>query len=152
MILTLKRRYKKADYTIGDLYVDGEWFCNIIEDTDRGLDSSMSFEDIARKKVYGKTAIPYGEYRIDMDTPSPKYTRLNPAYSRPYGHCMPRLIGVKGFSGILIHPGNTAKDSLGCLIPGLNTEKGKVTSSRSVWKKLMDIMLTDKDRLKIVIC
>jgi hypothetical protein len=47
MLITVDRKYKKSDYTIGNLYIDGKWFCNTLEDADRGLDSSMS-EDMIR--------------------------------------------------------------------------------------------------------
>jgi hypothetical protein len=39
------------------------------------------------------------------------------------------VLNVPGYSGIRIHKGNTAKDSAGCILPGMNTEKGKVTNS-----------------------
>ena len=49
--LLLDRKYKNETYTIGNLYVDGEWFCNSLEDKDRGLKSSMSLEEINKIKV-----------------------------------------------------------------------------------------------------
>ena len=56
MILTLKRKYFKNDYTIGKLYANGKYFCDTIEDKDRGLNSTMELKTIQREKVYGKTA------------------------------------------------------------------------------------------------
>jgi hypothetical protein len=73
MKLQLKRRYKGTNYTIGDLYIDGEWFSNTLEDTDRNLTSTMSKDEIVKVKVYGKTAIPTGTYVVDMNTVSPKF-------------------------------------------------------------------------------
>jgi hypothetical protein len=37
MILTLDRKYKKATYTIGKLYINGAYFSDTVEDKDRGL-------------------------------------------------------------------------------------------------------------------
>ena len=46
MKLKLERKYFKDTYTIGNLYVNGKYFCDTLEDKDRGLDDSMSLEDI----------------------------------------------------------------------------------------------------------
>ena len=141
MELKLKRKYKKETYTIGNLYVDGEWFCNTLEDKDRGLKSSMSLEEINKIKVYAETAIPAGRYKVIMDVVSPKYNKVK-WYKDNFGGRMPRLENVKGFSGILIHSGTTAVDSAGCIIVGLNKIKGNELESRAtfqkLWKKLED--------------
>ena len=139
--LLLDRKYRKETYTIGNLYVDGEWFCNTLEDKDRGLKSSMSLEEINKIKVYAETAIPTGRYKVIMDVVSPKYNKVK-WYKDNFGGRMPRLENVKGFSGILIHPGTTAVDSAGCIIVGFNKIKGNVLDSRAtfqkLWKKLED--------------
>ena len=67
MKLTLKRIYTCSTYTIGHLYADGEYLCDTLEDCDRGLTDKMTVEEISKKKVYGQTAIPKGNYEIDMD-------------------------------------------------------------------------------------
>ena len=137
--LLLDRKYKKDTYTIGDFYVDGEWFCNSMEDKDRGLKSSMSLEEISKIKVYAETAIPAGRYVVKMDVASPKYSRVK-WYKDNFGGRMPRLENVKGFSGVLIHPGTTAVDSAGCIIVGLNKKKGNVLESRATFQKLWKIL------------
>lgn len=139
MELNLKRKYKDPKYTIGDLYINDKLFCNTIEDTDRGLKDSMTLTDIKAKKVYGQTAIPAGTYEIDMNTVSPKFK--NRSWAKPYGGKLPRLIDVKGFDGVLIHVGNTAEDSLGCILVGKNTAKGKVKESTATFNKLMTLLL-----------
>lgn len=133
MNLKLVRIAFRETYTIGKLYVDGKYFCDVIEDKDRGLDDSMSVADILLKKKYGETAIPTGKYKVEM-TYSPKYKRI-----------MPLIQGVKGYSGIRIHSGNTAKDTLGCLLVGKNTKVGMVTDSRNTYQKLFAILQGQKD-------
>lgn len=140
MLLTVERKWKKSDYTIGNLSVDGVWFCNTLEDTDRGLSQNEPLASLMEKKVYGETAIPAGRYRITLDVVSPKYAAI-PWYNSLCGGRMPRLMNVPVFSGILIHPGTTAADSLGCVLVGLNTAKGKITSSRDTFKALWAKML-----------
>ena len=133
MKLTLKRIAFKEKYTIGRLYIDGEYFCDTIEDKDRRLDNSMELAEILAKKRYGETAIPTGHYEVEI-TYSPKYKRM-----------MPEIKGVKGFSGIRIHSGNTAADTLGCLIVGKNTVVGMVTDSRKTYYKLFEILKGQKN-------
>ena len=138
MKLTLKRRYTAQNYTIGTLSIDGVPFCDTLEPTDRGLKSSMTLQEIKANKVKGKTAIPTGIYHVDMNTVSPRLK--NKSYAKPYGGRVPRLQGVKGFDGVLIHPGNTADDTEGCILVGRNTEVGKLTDSKATYCKLFEMM------------
>ena len=133
MKIKLVRKYRKENYTIGKLYLNGVYFCDTIEDRDRGLDDTMSVEEILRLKKYGTTCIPYGIYKVQI-TYSPKYKKL-----------MPLIVNVKGFSGIRIHSGNTAADTLGCLIVGKNTQVGMVTQSRKTYNELFVILSKEKD-------
>lgn len=131
-------------YTIGHLYQmkDGEkvYVCDVLEDTDRNLFDSMNVNEISSKKKYGITAIPCGTYVVRMDIISPKYEQVSWAKTRYQGK-MPRLQGVKGYSGILMHPGTTAADTYGCLLLGKNTVKGKVLESRATFFDVMDKIL-----------
>ena len=138
MKLELIRRYCGNGYTIGSLSVDGVKFCDTLEPTDRGLKSSMTLQEIKANKVKGKTAIPTGIYHVDMNTVSPRLK--NKSYAKPYGGRVPRLQGVKGFDGVLIHPGNTADDTEGCILVGRNTEVGKLTDSKATYCKLFEMM------------
>lgn len=135
MELKVKRVALKSDYTIGRLYVNGEYVCDTIEDRNRGLTQDMPLEEIKAKKVYGETAIPTGTYEVDMNTVSPKFK--DRSWAKPYGGKLPRLIGVKGFDGVLLHVGNNASDSSGCLLCGKNTIVGMVTGSTNTFKMLM---------------
>lgn len=143
MKMLLKRIAKKPTYTIGKLYIDGEYFSDTLEDRDRGLTQDMDLEDILRIKVYGETAIPTGTYKIDMNTISPKFK--DRSWAKPYKGKMPRLLNVPGFDGVLLHPGNSADDSLGCILVGNNTQVGKVLNSQAVFKRLMQKLLGEQD-------
>lgn len=109
MRLLLQRIAKKSDYTVGRLFVDGKWFSDTLEDRVRDLTKE--------RKVPGETAIPTGRYRVIVNV-SPKF-----------GRELPRLLDVPGFEGILIHRGNSARDSAGCVLLGENKEKGRVVNS-----------------------
>ncbi len=75
MELTLKRVAKKPTYTIGRLYIDGVYFCDTLEDKDRGLTNDMSLQEIKAKKVYSKTAIPSDTYDVTVNVVSPRFSR-----------------------------------------------------------------------------
>lgn len=109
MNLKLKRIYKGPKYTIGHLYIDDKYYCDTLEDVVRDL----SIE----KKVPGETAIPAGTYGVIVNM-SPKF-----------GRELPRLLNVPNFDGILIHRGNTPKDTAGCILIGENKKKGMVLNS-----------------------
>ena len=91
---------------------------------------------IKEVKVAAVTAIPAGTYTVRMDIISPKYS-LKPWYVQNcHGARMPRLENVPGYLGILIHPGNTAKDTNGCILVGKNDVVGMVTDSKNTFLKL----------------
>ena len=143
MLITIDRAWKKDGYTISRLYVNGELFgCNTLEDTDRGLRQDMHLEEIKNKKVYGQTAIPSGSYEC-------VYT-----YSNRFKKMLPLLLNVKGFEGIRIHSGNSAKDTEGCILVGLNLKNGMVLNSREWTNRLVSKMKeawNRKERVIIVI-
>ena len=141
MNIILNRIAKKAKYTIGKLYINDQYFCDTLEDTDRGLTQSMTEQQIGSKKVYGETAIPTGTYRIII------------SYSSKFKKQMPLLLNVPGFAGIRIHSGNTEKDSLGCILVGKNKSVGKVLESRDTYSKLFSILqeANKKETIKITI-
>lgn len=129
MELRVERRWKKEGYTIGILYINGVRFCETLEDTVRpnGV------------KIYGKTAIPAGRYRITMDIVSDKFR--NRSWAKPYNGKLPRLLNVPNFEGVLIHVGNRPEDTLGCILVGNNRVKGMVLDSTQRFKELMDILI-----------
>lgn len=152
MELLLNRIYKSDTYTIGKLYLDGQYFCDTLEDKDRGLDSTMSEKEIEKIKVYGETAIPTGKYEILTDVISPKFSKYD-FYKTVCNGRLPRLSGVKGFSGILIHVADGTKGSKliqGCIGIGKNKIKGGLLEGKETFKKLWEI-IKDKKPLYITI-
>ncbi len=143
MKLLVKRIANRTTYCIGKLYIDGKYFADVLEDTDRGLKQSMTLDEIKSKKVYGKTAIPKGTYQITMNVISPKFR--NRAWAKPYKGKIPRLLNVPGYEGVLIHPFNTAEQSLGCLGVGQNRVVGKIINSTATFHKLMEHLIKAKD-------
>ena len=104
----------KEDCTLGKLYINDEFECFTLEDEVR-LDG---------EKVYGKTAIPYGTYDIAV------------THSPHFGTDLPLLLSVPNFEGVRIHPGNTAADTEGCLLVGLQRSDSTVTHSRLAFSSL----------------
>ena len=131
MKLYLKRFAFNDEYTIGRLYIDGAHFCHTLEPKERDL----SIES----KVMGKTAIPKGTYRIEL------------RHSPRFGRLLPRLINVPFFEGVLIHRGNTAKDTEGCILVGENTKPAQVLNSAHYEKKLVELTQKATDTVTITI-
>lgn len=126
MRLTLRRIAKRDTYTIGHLYIDGAYFCDTCEDRVRDL--------TRERKVPGETAIPAGTYAVTMKVQSPKFRSR--AQYRFCGGYLPRLLDVPHFEGVLIHIGNSAKDSEGCILVGKNKAKGQVLESTETFRTL----------------
>lgn len=137
--LLLTRNYRKATYTIGKLYANGTLVCNTIEDVDRRLFQGQPLADILKIKIKGETAIPTGTYRLQV-TESPKFKRQ-----------LIEVCDVPGFSGIRIHRGNTAADSEGCILPGLNTATGRITDSTNFELKLTEMVAKEKEAYLTII-
>lgn len=126
MKLTVKRTVLRSSYTLGELYIDGQFFCHTLEDLDRGLTQDMSLNLIKSLKIPGETAIPKGTYKVTLDVVSPKFSKY-PFYMKVCEGKLPRLIDVKGYEGVLIHVADGIKrDALlqGCIgIGNLSSEE-----------------------------
>jgi hypothetical protein len=124
MKLLLERKYLKDTYTIGNLYINGEFFCNVLEDKVR----------IPFIKIPKETAIPYGIYKVII------------TYSGKFQREMPLLNDVPQYQGIRIHSGNTEVDTEGCLLVGENKVIGKVINSKITFDKLYPILKETFDK------
>ena len=135
MKILVNRIYNCPTYCISHVYVDGKYVCDAIEDTDRGITKDMPTAEIAKKKVYGKTAIPRGEYDVKL-TFSPKFASRT--WGKRYSGKVPQIMDVPCFSGVRLHPGNYASDVKGCLAVGYNKVAGQVVQSTQCFYDLMD--------------
>lgn len=125
MKLELKRRWLTAKSTVGELFVDGVFECFVLEDRYRAP---------GEQKVSGATAIPCGTYALPI-TQSPRFKRP-----------LPLVENVPGFRGVRIHPGNTADDTEGCLLPGQNRHLDRVSESRAAFEALFAKLVAARDR------
>lgn len=144
MEIRIRRTYTGTDYTIGHLYVDGTYFCDTLEPPVRTLpavcpDTAKGYTCTCKEKVWGKTAIPYGTYPLAVMW-SPKFRAR-----------MIRLLKVPHFSGILIHQGNTVKDTAGCILVGRNTQKGKVLDSTQTMRTLRSLVWKALERENVTL-
>ena len=139
MELELIRISRTNISTIGELFIDGVFECFILEDRDMGLRKDMPISELITKKVKAKTAIPEGRYEVVIN------------FSNRFKKLLPLLLDVPAYAGIRVHPGNTAADTEGCLLPGVNKATDKVTSSRVAFNALFGKMKAASAHEKIFI-
>ena len=101
MKIEIKRWLIGEKSTIGSMFIDGVFKCYTLEDVVRPKGAP---------KVWGQTAIPSGTYPVVVNV-SPRFHKL-----------YPRILNVPGFTGILIHAGNTAENTDGCILVGLGVD------------------------------
>jgi len=140
MKLKLIRKTFTETSTIGELFINDQFECFILEDKDRGLSQSLPSE-AAQLKVAAKTAIPKGTYDIGI------------TFSNRFKQYLPLLINVPAFDGIRIHSGNYAADTEGCLLPGVTMSRDMVQQSKTAFKalfaKLKAVEKTEKITIEI---
>ena len=129
--INITRTYRKTSYTIGKLYVNGSYVCNTLE----LHDSTYYGEDF----VLGKSAIPVGVYTLATCVWSPKFNDFRP-----------RITDFKYSKNILIHEGNTPRDTEGCILVGNNLITGQVLNSKATLAKLQDL-LSAHDSWKLIV-
>lgn len=118
MDLTLKRDIIGNEFTLGELFIDGEPFCFTCEDK------------VRPHKIKGETAIPYGGYEIKL------------TWSNRFQKILPILLNVPEFEGVRIHSGNTIEDTEGCILVGMerNAAGGYITRSKEAMAALMPVL------------
>lgn len=119
MKMTLKRIFKGNQYTIGKLYIDGEYFCDTLEDV------------VRPEKIKNETAIPAGTYDVILNM------------SNRFKKILPLLLRVPNYEGVRIHSGNTKEDTSGCILVGENKVKGQVINSKQKMNELMKLLIKE---------
>ena len=146
MELRLDRIFRTNEYTIGELYVDGAYISDTLEDPVRPLpeecpNTPKGNDCKCKEKVYGQTAIPAGTYELKL------------TYSNRFKKILPEILNVPHFLGIRIHAGNTADDSEGCVLVGTWDDKNgnKLINSRIAFDLLMHLLQSIDEPITITI-
>ena len=150
------KRITKNPYCVGHLYINGKYFCDTLEPPYFGTTQNTPIQEIKNTKK-GNTAIPIGTYNISLDYQSPKFK--NRSWAKFCNGYLPTIMNVPAFDRILIHVGNIASqygksDSMGCILVGMNLEKGKVLKSQETFKKLYKVLSETKlkgENIQIII-
>lgn len=120
MKLKLIRTSRQEGFTTGVLYAGDEMLAHTLEPQMRNLNTEP--------KVWGRTAIPPGTYRVVL-SPSSRFKCK-----------MPYLVDVPRFSGIMFHSGNRVADTKGCILVGERGGGGTLKNSRATFAKLYDLL------------
>lgn len=114
--------------TPGKIYVDGNFECFTLEDP------------IHEVKVPGETCIPAGRYEVSL-TFSPHFQRI-----------LPLINDVPQFTGVRIHPGNTPRDTEGCiLVGGFRLGPSKIGGSRVAFDRLFEKLQASSSKIFITV-
>lgn len=132
MELKVVRIVKNETSTLGKMYLNNEFYAYTCEDKVRNIKGDI------RKKVEGQTAIDEGRYEVVL------------SFSNRFQKYLPLLLNVPCFEGIRIHGGNTAADSLGCILIGANSDlKTCISNCASKVNNLVAILKTVEKKEKI---
>lgn len=150
------KRITKNPYCVGHLYINDKYFCDTLEPPYFGTTQNTPIQEIKNTKK-GNTAIPIGTYDISLDYQSPKFK--NRSWAKFCDGYLPTIMNVPAFNRILIHVGNIASqygksDTMGCILVGMNLEKGKVLKSQETFKKLYKVLSEAKlkgENIQIII-
>lgn len=139
MKLTVFRKTYTNRSTIGELHIDGKFFCYTLEDYCRDHNRDGDLQDAGEKKVFGKTAIPSGTYNVIL------------SFSNRFKRLMPEVLNVPGYAGIRIHNGNTPEHTEGCLLVGSSIDRDFVGNSKVTFSHLMAKLTVAAKNEKITI-
>ena len=142
MKLKLQRFSGGEDSTLGLVFIDGKFVCFSCEDEYRA------------EKVAGETRIPAGTYAIKVRTHGGYHKRYSQRF--PFHRGMLELCDVPGFTDILIHVGNTEKDTAGCLLVGTTAQAyetggGKVLYSSWAYGQLYERVIDAAEARRLTI-
>lgn len=144
MKVEIIREKSNNDCTFGKLYIDGKYMCNTLEDVQREV------------KLKAETAIPKGEYTITLRNAGGFNQRYNDKFGSVWHKGMLYLNNVPNYEYVLIHIGNTKKDTEGCILVGLGRDvnKNMITQSTDAYKLIYPIIskaLINKEKVTIVV-
>ena len=142
------RKHHGKNHTGGVLIIDGLEKCRILEDEKRA------------KKVMGETRIPAGRYELKLRKHGGHHARYKKLYDKKMGKGwhkgMIEVMKVPNFKHILIHIGNTDKDTAGCPLVGymMNMRLNFIGRSRDayedVYPVIRDMILSRKTFINII--
>ena len=117
MKITIKRKIFTDISTIGEMWIDGKYFCDTLEDKVRD------------KKIAKITAIPKGTYDTILD------------FSNRFQKIMPHILNVPNYDGIRIHNGSTAENTDGCILLGKKVKQDNlITDSKKTFAIFMEML------------
>lgn len=119
----VKRIFKEKNFVEGHMYIDDQYMCDTLEPQYRDYYHG-------EVKVWGKSCIPAGSYRILY------------LWSKKRGRLMPTLDKVHNFVGVQIHVGNCPQDTQGCILVGTRPKgvHGFLEHSRLAFGDVDDIL------------
>lgn len=143
MIITVDRVKSDNDATLSIISVDKVFECFGLEDEYR------------EAKVPKETRIPDGLYNIEVRTVGGFDNRYRKKFGFHRG--MLHVVGVPGFDYILVHIGNTEKNTDGCLLVGagantvneLTIQSSKIAYS-NLYKKVIESALAGNLKIQYV--
>lgn len=132
-VITLKRLKYYESCIIGQLIVNENMKFWTLEDKFRKLSKNC------KEKVLHKTAISAGTYKIEL------------VWSNRFGKIMPRIKNVPCFEGILIHSGNTEKDTSGCILVGKEIFLKTLSDSKIAFNEIFKYLEENKDKYEYLL-
>lgn len=127
MEIKVLRKIYTGTSTIGELSIDGKFFCYTLEDVCRDVNRN-GIKDAEEIKEHGKTAIWAGRYEVILNV------------SNRFKVLMPLLLNVPHFAGIRIHNGNTAEHTEGCILVGDSKSANFIGNSKVTFARLMVLL------------
>lgn len=131
MRLKVVRDDETPSRSLGKIYADDQYIGETCEDADRHLEDGG-------EKVYGKTAIPRGLYKVVL------------SHSAHFGKMLPEVLDVPGYSGVRIHGGNTASDTLGCILVGRVRMADGIANCAATVQRIIDMIDNAEENGEVV--
>jgi len=128
MLIEVVREKYLEHVTMGKMFVDGVFYAFTLEDKVREV------------KVWGETAIPTGTYSVFV------------RYSNRFKKELVAVKDVPKFDGVLIHGGNTDKDTHGCILIGemRDLKVGTIYKCGDVVAKITELVRKNPDSTIVV--